>query len=36
VVQEAMKRILKQKLHPYEVYIKSYKVIKSRICHVRS
>jgi len=26
--QEAMKRILKQKSHPYEVYNKSYKVIK--------
>jgi len=36
VVQEAMKRMLKQKSHPYEVYIKSYKVIKSQIFHVRS
>jgi len=31
-----MKRILQQKLHTYEVYIKSYKVIKSHIFHVRS
>jgi len=36
VVQEAMKRILKQKSHPYEVSIKPYKVIKSHIFHVRS
>jgi len=31
VLQEAMKRILKQKSHPYEEYNKSYKVIKSHI-----
>jgi len=36
VLQEAMKRISKQKSHPYEVYNKSYKVIKSHIFHVRS
>jgi len=36
MVQEAMKRILKHKSRPYEVYIKSYKVIKSHIFHVRS
>ena len=36
VVQEAMKRILKQNLHHYEVYIKSYKVIKCHVFHVRS
>jgi len=34
VPQEAMKRILKQKSHPYEVYNKRYKVIKSHIFHV--
>jgi len=36
VLQEAMKRILKQKSHPYEVYSKSYEVIKSHIFHVWS
>jgi len=36
VIQEALTRILKQKLHPYEVYNQSYKVIKSQIFHVRS
>ena len=36
VVQEAMKRILKQKAHSYEVYIKSYRVMKSHKFHVRS
>jgi len=35
VLQEAVKRILKQKSHPYEVYNKRYKVIKSHIFHVR-
>jgi len=35
VLQETMKRILKQKLHPYEVNIKSCRVIKSNIFHVR-
>jgi len=36
VLQEAMKSILKQKSHPYEVYIKSNKVIKSHLFHVGS
>jgi len=36
VLQEAMKRILKQKSHPHDVHNKSYKVIKSHIFHVRS
>jgi len=36
VLQEAIKRMLKQTSHPYEVYNKSYKVIRSRIFHVRS
>jgi len=36
VLHEAMKRILKQKLHPCEVYNKIYKVIKTDIFHVRS
>jgi len=36
VLQEDMKQILKQKSHPYEIYIKSYKVIKSHIFHVGS
>jgi len=36
VLQEAMKRILTQKSHPYEVYNKSYKVVKSHIFHVRT
>jgi len=31
-----MKRILKQKSQLYEVYNKSYKIIKRRIFHVRS
>jgi len=31
-----MKRISKQKSHPYEVYIRSYKVIKSHIVHAKS
>jgi len=31
MVQEAVKQILKQKSHPYEVYIKSYKVIFSML-----
>jgi len=31
-----MKQILKQKWHPYEVYNKSYKVLKSHIFHVKS
>jgi len=31
-----MNRILKHKSHPYEVYNKSYKVIKSHIFNVRS
>jgi len=34
VLQEAMKRILKQKSHPYEVYINNYK--SSHVFHVRS
>jgi len=36
VLQEAMKRILKQKSHPYEVYNEIYKVIKSHIFIVKS
>jgi len=36
VLQEAMKQILKQNSHPYEVYNKSYNVIKSHIFHVKS
>ena len=36
VLQAAMKRFFKQKFHSYEVYNKSYKVIKSDIFHVRS
>jgi len=36
VLQEALKRILKQKPHPYEIYNKGYEVIKSHISHVRS
>jgi len=36
VLQEAMKGILTQKSHPYEVYNKSYNVIKRHIFHVRS
>ena len=36
VFQEAVKQILKQKFHPYDVYNKIYKVIKSPIFHVRS
>jgi len=35
-LQEAMKRILKQQSHPYEVYNKRYKVIKSHLFYVRS
>jgi len=33
MLQEAMKRILKQKSHPYEVCNKSYKVIFSMLDH---
>jgi len=33
VHQEAMKRNLKQKSHPYEIYNKSYKVIFSMFGH---
>jgi len=36
VLQEAMKRILKQKSHPYAICHKRYKVIKSNMFHVRS
>jgi len=36
VLREAMKRILKHKSRPYEVYNKSYKVIKSHLIHVWS
>jgi len=36
VFQEATKRISKQKSHPYEVYNKRYKVIKTHIFNVRS
>jgi len=36
VFPKAMKPILKQKSHPYEVYNESYKVIKSHIFRVRS
>jgi len=33
MLHEAVKQILKQKSHPYEVYIKSYKVIFSMLGH---
>jgi len=33
VLQEAMKRILKEKSHPYEIYNNSYKVIFSMLGH---
>jgi len=36
VLEENMRRILKQKWHPYEVYNKSYEITKSHIFHVRS
>jgi len=36
VLQEAMKQILEQKSHPWEVHNKSYKVIKSHVFHVTS
>jgi len=36
VLRKAMKRILQQTSDLYDVYNKSYKVIKSHICHVRS
>jgi len=36
VFQEGMKRIFKQKSHPYEVYDKRYEVMKSHNIHVSS
>jgi len=36
VLQEAIKRILEQKFHPYQVYNKSYEVMKSHSFYARS